>query len=100
MVEGAGRISYGKHRPLAAHTSRSRSVLAWPSARSGFAPLAGHSGDFRHEPAVAQRLILVERKASVDSERLIETDAKQCTVGAVSVIVVRAEREEYRQRRQ
>ena len=87
-------------RRLAARTPRSRNVLTWPPARSGFAPLAGHCGDFGDEPAVAQRPILVERQANVVNGRLIETDAKQCTLGAPSVLVVRAEREEYRLRRE
>ena len=81
-------------------TSRSCKVLTRLSARSGFAPLAGHSGDFGHEPAVTQRLILVERQANVVNGRLIETGAKQCTVGALPVLVVRAVREEYRLRRE
>ena len=84
---------------LAARSSDSRNVLTWSSARSGFAPLAGHSGDFGYEPAVAQRLILVERQANVVNGRRIEAGAKQYTVGALSALVVRAEREENRLRR-
>ena len=57
-------------------------------------------GDFGHEPAVAQGLILVERRANVVNDGLIETGAKQCTVGALSVLVVRGEREEHRLRRE
>ncbi len=88
-------------RPLAAHTSLCRRLLLpLPPVRSGFAPFASNSGDFGDEPTVAQRLMLVERQANVVNGRLIETGTKQCTVGAPSVLVVRAEREEYRLRRQ
>lgn len=61
--------------------------------------LADHSGDFGHQPAVAQGLILVERQANIVNGRLIETGAKQCTAGALSVLVVVPERLEYRLRR-
>ena len=80
-------------------TSRIGTVLTWLSAWLGFAALAGHSGDFGHDAAVAQRLILVERQANVVIGRLIETGAEQHTVRVPSVLVVRAEREEYRLRR-
>lgn len=100
VLRGQRRISHSEHRPLAARTSRSRDVLTWPSARSSFASLARHSGDFGHETAIAQRLIQVEGQANVVSGRLIEPGARQCTAGALSALVVRAEREECRLRRE